>query len=203
MAHVIILPHDELVQLRTVDNIKITEIARRYGTSVRTVSRYLRKYGMSRPAKQYILNIDDNKIIDLYCNKRMSCQDIASRVGCSHYTVRYRLLKNHIKCRNRSEGAVLSLWKRWPKIVATPRKKFYSQYYYCPHCNRAIRHGEEKLSKTGGRIVCPFDGALLRANSHNKGDHDRHRRLYPNGPEVPKWACNSKLYMQVSHTMAQ
>jgi len=99
--------HDKLKKLYCEDRLTLKACARHFKVSDTVIRRHLGELGIKiRPSTHnFLSDIDDDKIIDLYWNQKMSISQVADKLGHSPWLVRCRLAKSGRGTRSVSEGA--------------------------------------------------------------------------------------------------
>jgi len=98
------------------DNQKISsiEIAKQYGVSHHTILSILKRYNVPRrpPSEKALTPKEEEDVVDLYDNQKMSSIEIANQYGVSYGTILRTLRKNNIKIRDFSLAKILSQTKK-------------------------------------------------------------------------------------------
>jgi len=100
------LPKDEILRLYE-DGFGAGKIAKNYGCAKRTILLRLHEWEVQiRPSKSPRINLEEEKLKNLYLKRKLSAQKIADFFDCSENTVFRRLAMMGIKSRNSSEAHI-------------------------------------------------------------------------------------------------
>jgi len=95
------IPKKELIELYLKKGLNRNEIAERYSCSIVTVTKELKKHGISiRRSNWDKVEISKKRLEYLYKNKKLSTYHIAEMYNCCQCTIWKRLRKFNIKARN-------------------------------------------------------------------------------------------------------
>lgn len=96
------VPREALEKLYLGD-VPFDAMARKFGVSPATVGSRLIEYGIpTRPRRKY-KQVDEQLLVALYCDERMSSHAVARSLGCSHSLVLNRLKARGIKRRRSAD----------------------------------------------------------------------------------------------------
>ena len=106
------------------------EIANIYNVSICTIRNRLNKCNISRRSRSEshtIHNIDEKEMIELYLSGK-NLLELGEKYGVTYGTIKYRLLRNNIKLRTRSESKMNEFKKHNPNKHS--RKYFLNHEYF-------------------------------------------------------------------------
>jgi len=104
----------EVVELYVVKLMSTLDIAKKYQVSKGTISNILKRYNvpLRNPSEKALTPKEEEDVVDLYDNQKMSSIEIANQYGVSSGTILRTLRKNNIKIRDFSLAKILSQTKK-------------------------------------------------------------------------------------------
>ena len=98
----VVLDEDSIVDMYVDKRMTAKQVASEMGCTIAMVFRRLKKLNVERRTfgESSTINLDEDLIVDMYLNKNMSSEQIASKMGCSGTVICRRLRGRGIKLRS-------------------------------------------------------------------------------------------------------
>lgn len=145
------IDHSELKIMYCDQSITMRSCAKHFGVSDTVIKRHLKMLEVDiRPStRNSLIDIDNNKIIDLYWNKRLSLSRVAEVLGCSANLVKDRLRKTDKGTRSLSEADRI-----WRDTDGIPDDQLIYLYDVCGwSCEKISAHFNKSSQFTRHRFI--------------------------------------------------
>lgn len=163
------IPH-ELKSLYMNKKLDISEIAKRFACSNKTILKRLHDYNI--PIRRIRINIPKDDLKNLYSKKKMSIYQIAEKFNCDGVTILIRLNQHNIPIRKkgelRKEKYEVKIPKNKIRHLYIDRRLTISEINKIFHCSRATLH--KRLHRYGISIRSVSE-ALKGKPSPMEGKH--------------------------------
>lgn len=155
------LTKTELKKLYLEEKLSTKEVGRRLGCSQPTVSKALKRFGIvARPKSTIrVWGLEENKLRDLYINRRLPTIEIAKIFGCNPETVTNRLKRLNIPLRTKSEALTGRVFSEDHKRKIRERTK------------EVLVPGSTHPAWKGGRQINNYGYVLLRIDGKYVLEH--------------------------------